>query len=167
MLRAMYPILLLVPALSACAQDDPDNTPLRGQWETTMRLSSVTLNGMTFAPADLPGELRQFEGTETQCGEPLYTNANWQAVDVARRTGGECRLVDFTHDSNSARFVGQCSFSEQGMAYNPSINGRSTFDETNARDVVTMQGDIVDPGSGSRAVLKMIAVQESRRIGDC
>ncbi|WP_271078410.1 DUF3617 domain-containing protein [Aurantiacibacter sp. MUD61] len=166
MLSQKYAILLVLPVLASCAQDIPENPPLLGEWEQVRTLDSVTIDGVAYASEDLPAEMRAFEGTERRCGEPVYTDANAQAEDVASRTGGYCELSVYTHDTDSAEYSGRCEISGTGGEYNPQIRGRSTFTVDTHRDVVTMEGTITLPDQ-SQHVLKMIAIQEGTRIGDC
>ncbi|WP_340589449.1 hypothetical protein [Erythrobacter alti] len=165
--RTRIALLLALPLLSGCFGDNPDNVPLRGEWQLVKTLDSVTLDGMTFSADQIPAELRNFEGTETRCGEPLYTDADWQSDDIANRTGGMCELETYTHDGDSAEYAGICTIEQAGGSYTPSLTGYSRFDETSSRDVVTMEGTITLPGDATPHVLKMIAVQEGTRIGDC
>ncbi|KLE34995.1 DUF3617 domain-containing protein [Aurantiacibacter luteus] len=158
-------IALLALLLGGCG-DDPDNVPEYGQWELVRTLDSVTIDGMVLAPEGV-AEFRQFEGTEQHCGEPIYTRAEWQADDVSDRTGGQCELTDYSHDTRGARLVGRCTIEGEGVEYTPTLTGRSTFDATSTRDVVTMEGTLTVPGDSSPHVMKAIAVQEGRRIDDC
>ena len=166
MIRVILPVIAVLPLLAGCG-DVPDNVPVYGQWELTRTLDSVTIDGVLLSPDQLPAEFRAMEGAESRCGEPLYTDADWQAKDVSQRTGGQCELTDYTHDEARAELAGQCTLSEGGVSYRPKMRGRSTFDAATTRDVVTMEGSLKLPGDDSPHVLKVIAVQEGKRIGDC
>ena len=162
-----FAALLALPLLAGCAGDNPDNVPLRGEWQLVKTLDSVTLDGMTFSADQMPAEIRDFEGSETRCGEPIYTDAEWQSDDIAGRTGGMCELETYSHDADGAEYAGQCTINQAGGTYNPALRGHSRFDENSSRDVITMEGTITLPGDDTPHVLKMIAVQEGTRLGDC
>ncbi len=160
--------LAALPLLAACAQDVPENVPLHGQWELTLTVDSVTVNGMMFAGSDLPpGLLLELEGTQNVCGEPLYIDRNWQARDIARRTRGQCELDDYSHDDSSARFGGTCRLETENVVYTPAISGTSRFGEATSRDVVKMRGSVSAQGASRTDILEIIAVQEGKRVGDC
>lgn len=160
-------VLLAVPLLAACGGDNPANLPQYGQWEMVRTLDSVTIDGIAFAPDELPADFREMEGIESVCGEPTYTDRSWQADDVRNRTRGMCELQRYANSATSATLEGSCMIEGNGMEYTPTMRGNSTFSETGTRDVVIMEGSITVPGDTSPHVLKVIAVQEGTRTGDC
>ncbi len=159
--------LSTLPLLAGCFGDDPENTPLYGQWEMVRTLDSVTIDGIAFAPDELPDDFRELEQVESICGEPIYTDRRWQAEDVRDRTRGMCELETYTNGSGSAELAGRCSMDGNGVTYTPTMRGNSRFDQTSTRDVIVMEGSITMPGESGLHVMKMIAVQEGTRIGDC
>lgn len=155
-----------MPLLGSCG-DNPENVPLYGRWEMVRTLDSVTIDGVAFAPDEMPAEFRQMEQSETRCGEPTYTDRAWQEDDVRDRTNGICQLETYTHGPTSAELTGSCSMEGDGATYTPSMRGNSTFAESTTRDVVIMEGTLNMPGDPAPHVLKVIAVQEGTRLGDC
>ena len=159
--------IVALPLLTGCGGDDPANPPLYGQWELVRTLDSVTVDGMAFAAADVPAEFRQMEGSETRCGEPLYTDREWQARDLRERTEGMCELQRYDTTATGASLSGTCMITDGGVEFTPTMRGSSTFSADRTRDVVTMEGTLALPGDPSPHVMKVIAVQEGRRLGDC
>ena len=160
-------IALTALLLAGCGGDDPANVPQYGQWEVVRTLDSVSVDGMTFAAEDVPAEFREMEGTESICGEPIYTDRSWQQEDISERTKGQCELESYDYSAAGASLAGTCTIRGNGVEYTPRLHGTSTFAADRLRDVVTMEGTLNLPGDDSPHVMKLIAVQEGRRIGDC
>lgn len=153
--------------LAGCAVDDPDNAPLYGDWELVRSIDSVTLDGTVFSPEQVPAGVLQFSESEQICGEPMYTDRDWQVQDLSEQTNGACTLDGYTFDADSADYSGSCRIEEDGVTFTPTIRGRSTFSEQSHRDVITMEGTIALEGDNSPHVMKIIMVQEGTRTGDC
>lgn len=167
MIRQFIAAAVLVPLLSSCAGDVPENVPQYGQWELVRTLDSVTVDGIAFAADELPGDLTELEGTESVCGEPLYIDRDWLAEDLVDRTKGMCTLEDLANTPTTASMTGQCKIDVEGAVYAPAMRGEAHFGPDHTRDVVTMEGTITIDGDPAPHVLKLIAVQESTRTGDC
>ncbi|QZH75575.1 MAG: hypothetical protein JY451_02880 [Erythrobacter sp.] len=167
MSRDVVTVLLFLGPLGACAGDNPDNRPQYGRWELVRTLDSVTIDGVAFAPDQLPASFREMEGTVSICGEPTYTDRAWQAEDVRERTKGMCELEIYSNTSTNASLEGSCTLSTADVEYTPLMRGNSTFDETSTRDVIVMEGSLAVEGDPAPHTLKAIAVQEGRRTGDC
>lgn len=153
--------------LCACGGDNPNNVPQYGQWEMVRTIDSVTLDGIAFAADELPDEFRQMEKSESICGEPTYTDRAWQVDDVRHRTHGICELERYSHSSHGATLEGSCTIEARGVEYRPTMSGSSTFDETSTRDVLIMEGTLFVEEEPGPHVLKVIAVQQGNRTGDC
>tara|TARA_E500000305_G_scaffold36177_1_gene27535 strand:- start:239 stop:748 length:510 start_codon:yes stop_codon:yes gene_type:complete len=159
--------LAVMGLLAGCAGDNPDNIPEYGQWEMVRALDSMTIDGMMFARGDIPPEMLAMEGTETRCGEPTYTDRAWQAKDVRNRTKGMCEVETYESTGTSASLTGQCEIAGPDGTYRPKMTGNSTIGAQSTRDVVIMEGTFTVANDSSPHVLKVIAIQESTRIGDC
>ncbi len=159
--------LVALGMLAGCFGDNPDNIPEYGEWQMVRKLDSMTIDGIAFARSDIPPEMLKMEGTETRCGEPTYTDRSWQAKDVKARTRGMCELEAYDNTGTSASLAGQCEIVGPDVTYRPKMTGTSTIGAQSTRDVVIMEGTITIPNDNSPHVLKVIAVQEGTRVGDC
>lgn len=167
MMRPFALPLFALVTLSACAADVPENVPERGTWEVAASLDSMTVDGMIIPPENFPPQLAALNETESQCGEPLFIDADWQQRDLSSRTGGQCTMEQYTFDDDSAEGSGRCDLSEGGMEFTPRFDVRVNFDATSYRMVVSMEGTTVLPEDDNPHSIRVIAVQEGTRTGDC
>lgn len=158
--------VIALPLLAACG-DNPDNVPLRGQWQMETRLDSFTLDGMIVSPEAFPPEFARLEQVEGRCGEPMFIDREWQIADINRRVDGECTFDDYTVTPSRVEGSGMCDLSSRGLDFQPSYSVGIDQSEESYRMVVTMQGSVVLPEDGRPHTLKVIAVQQGTRTGDC
>lgn len=159
-------LLTTLPLLAACAEDNPDNIPLRGNWEMTTRLDSLTIDGMVVPPELLPRELTALNASEERCGEPVFSDRQGQQDILDWRAGGACEFQ--TYDVNGARVTtaGQCTNVGGMETFNPRFEASVVQRTESYRMAVTMEGSAEIPGEG-RHYIKVIAVQQGNRTGDC
>ena len=161
--------LLLVASasiLAGCAQDDPENIPLRGQWDAVTKLDSVTLNGMPFTVDMLDPEFAAMEQQESQCGEPVFTNRMREELELDWRAKNSCDIETFDVDGARVSATGQCRGVAGMDEFNPKFEVDIVQREQSYRMVVNMHGTMAIPGEGQHHA-RFIAVQEGTRIGDC
>ena len=154
------------PVLAACGTDDPDNIPLRGNWEMTTHLDSLTVDGTVVPPEMLPPEISSLNATDSQCGEPVFTDREWEQGLLDWRAGGACQFESY--EMNGARVVASGTCQDVGGVggFNPRFEASVVQREDNFRLVATMEGSAEIPGQGTH-YLKIIAVQQGNRTGDC
>ncbi|WAT17786.1 hypothetical protein OZN62_12850 [Aurantiacibacter sp. MUD11] len=159
-------LLAALPMLAACAEDDPDNIPLRGNWEMATQLDSLTIDGTIVRPEMLPPEIARLNASEARCGEPVFSDRQGQQDVLDWRAGGACEFE--TYEVNGARVTttGQCRNVGGMETFNPRFDASVVQREDNFRMVVSMEGSAEIPGEGTH-YLKIIAVQEGNRTGDC
>lgn len=159
--------LLLTLPLAACAGDNPDNTPLYGKWEMSTKVSSLSVGGRYLAGDQLPDEFKRLEQTESRCGEPMFSDQEWQEDDIAGQVNGDCTLETFDWTVAQVTATGRCTNVRGAPDFEPRL--RVTVDQTADyyRMVVTMEGSATIPGAAGRPMISVIAVQEGRRTGDC
>lgn len=153
-------------ALVSCAGDNPDNVPLHGDWEMNTRLGSLTIDGIVVPPEVMPPELQAMEGSEKRCGEPMFIDQQWQQSDITRQvSGGDCTLEEY--DVTPTRITGKGICTGVAGDFNP----RFTLDITQAEDryrmKLSMFGDANIPGLPGRHVIRVTALQDGDRKGDC
>lgn len=165
MRKAVF-VLLAVPMLASCFGDDPDNIPLRGTWQMTTTLDSLTIDGTIVPPEMLPPEILNLEQTDSRCGEPVFTDREMQQDVLDWKAGGDCAFQ--TYDVNGARITaaGRCEQVGGVSGFNPRFDATVVQREQSFRMVVSMEGSAEIPGQGTHYV-KIIAVQEGSRAGDC
>lgn len=166
MRKALLPLILVAPALAACGVDDPDNIPLRGSWEMTTHLDSMTVDGMVIPRESLPSEIAGLNETDNRCGEPIFTNREGQQDVLDWQAGGACTFETYDIDGARVTTTGSCEAVGGIDTFNPRFNVSVVQREDNFRMVVTMEGSAEIPGEGTH-YLKLIAVQEGLRTGDC
>lgn len=154
-------------ALLGCASDIPENVPERGTWEIVAQVDSLTVDGMIIPREDLPAQFTALETSKSLCGEPLFIDPEWQQDDLGDRTGGQCQFTSYDHSETGATGTGQCSINEGGLEFEPGFDVRANFDEQSFRTVVTMSGSTILPQDGNPHTIRIIAVQEGTRTGDC
>ncbi|WP_338243708.1 DUF3617 domain-containing protein [Aurantiacibacter hainanensis] len=165
-MRTPVLLLLAAPLLASCFSDNPDNIPLRGNWQMTTKLDSLTIDGTIVPPEQLPPEIRNLEQSASQCGEPVFTDRDKQQDVLDWRAGGDCAFE--TYDVNGARITaaGRCERVGNMATFNPRFDASVVQRELSYRMVVSMEGSAEIPGQGTH-YLKIIAVQEGARTGDC
>lgn len=166
MCKTLYLPLAAAPLLASCGVDDPANIPLRGNWEMTTRLDSLTIDGTIVPPELLPPEIAGLNDTESRCGEPVFSDREWEQDLLDWRAGGACQFESY--DVNGARVTtsGSCNAVGGMGEFNPRFEASVVQREDNFRMVVTMEGSAEIPGEGTH-YLKIIAVQQGTRTGDC
>ena len=153
--------------LAACAGDNPENTPLHGEWEMSTKVTSLSVGGRYMAGDQLPREFKRLEQTESRCGEPMFLDRDWQQKDITRRVRADCTLETFDWTPAQVISSGRCTKVRGAKDFTPAL--RVAVDQTAEyyRMVVTMEGAASIPGAQGRPMVSVIAVQEGRRIGDC
>lgn len=160
-------ILCLPAALAGCFGDDPDNTPLYGQWEMATEVDSVTFDGMILPLEQMPPEFAAIQGSESRCGEPKFTDADWQQEDINRRVMGDCTMESYEVSPTRVDGTGVCRIGQGGTTSTPRLTVAIDQAEDSYRMVVAMEGSVVDPETSQPHSFKVIAVQEGTRTGDC
>ena len=161
-------LALCVPfALLACAGDNPANPPERGEWEMVAEIDSVTIDGRIFPTEQLPPQFQSLQNTKRQCGEPMFVDPDWQQDDLADRTGGQCSFDRYDHTDTGASGAGTCRLEGSGTEYNPRFETDVSFGSDSYRTVIRMNGSMTVPQDGSTHTVRIIAVQEGTRLGDC
>lgn len=154
-------------SLASCAGDNPENVPLYGDWEMTTRLGSLSIDGMVVPPEMVPAELQQIAGSEKRCGEPMFINREWQQADITRRVRGDCTMEQYDVTPTRVRGSGKCVNVAPEADFNPSF----TFDISQSADSyrmkLEMKGDATIPGEPGRHVIRVSAIQDGVRAGDC
>lgn len=159
-------LLASTPLLASCYADDPNNIPERGNWEMTTKIDSLTIDGV-IVPADmLPPEIQRLNATESRCGEPVFTNRQGQEDILDWRAGGACDFESFEIDGPRVDTTGQCTVVGGIETFNPKFTADVVQRAQSFRMVVTMEGSAEIPEQGTH-YLKIIALQEGTRTGDC
>ena len=160
-------ITLSAMAVSACAGDNPENVPLYGQWDMETKLGSLSIDGMLVPPEMVPGELNALAGTDSICGEPMFINREWQQNDINRKVRGDCTMEEYNVTPTRVTGSGMCT----GVAPEADFNPRFTFDISQSseryRMKLEMTGDAKIPGDSRRRVIRVSAIQEGVRSGEC
>lgn len=165
-MRHTFIPLLAAPLLAGCMPDDPDNIPLKGSWAMSTTLDSLTIDGTIVPPEMLPPEIRGLNQTDTRCGEPVFTDRGAQELVLDWKAGGDCDFETYEVDGARVTAGGRCS-AVGGMAdFNPRFDASVVQRERSYRMVVSMEGSAEIPGEGVHNI-KIIAVQEGERTGDC
>lgn len=159
-------IVLALPALASCIPDNPDNIPLRGNWEMTTTLDSLTIDGTIVPPEMLPREIRDLNESDTRCGEPVFSDREGQQDVLDWRAGGACEFETYDVDGARVNTAGSCEAVGGIASFNPRFEASVVQREESYRMVVSMEGSADIPGEGIH-YLKIIAVQEGTRTGDC
>jgi hypothetical protein len=161
-----FAIVLALPLLASCFGDNPDNIPLRGNWEMTTRLDSLTIDGMIVPPEQLPRAIRQLEETDNRCGEPVFEDRAGQQDVLDWRAGGDCQFETYGVDGARVTTSGSCQAVGGMDGFNPRFDVSVVQREESYRMVVNMEGSAEIPEQGTRYI-RLIAVQEGTRTGDC
>ncbi|MCM8557758.1 hypothetical protein [Sphingomicrobium sediminis] len=163
--RSLAAIALL--ALAGCAADNPDNIPERGMWEMETRVGTLTVSGMSITGDQLPPEFKAMEGSEAKCGEPLFTEPDWQRRDISRRTNGSCTLD--TWDVTAARVTGTGRSELRGSdaEFEPALRVTVEQSPTYYKAIIALEGTADLGAELGRRNIRVSAIQEGRRIGDC
>jgi len=167
MIASRFAILLALPALAGCFGDDPENTPLYGQWEMATEVDSVTFDGMILPLEGMPPEFAAIQGSESRCGEPKFTDVDWQEDDINRQVLGECTMESYDITPSRVDGAGTCRIGQGEVLATPRLTVGIDQAEDRYRMVIAMEGSLVDPASGTPHSFKVIAVQEGTRTGDC
>lgn len=167
MRKSVFLPLLAMPALAGCFGDDPDNTPLYGQWEMATEVDSVTFDGMILPLEQMPPEFAAIQGSENRCGEPKFTDVDWQEDDINRQVMGECTMDSYTVTPTRVDGTGVCQIGQGNMTSSPRLTVGIDQAEDSYRMVVSMEGSVVDPATSQSHTYRVIAVQEGTRTGDC
>lgn len=168
-MQAVKLIAVSSPALflASCAGDNPENVPLYGDWEMTTMLGSLSIDGMVVPPEMVPRELQQLAGSEKRCGEPMFINREWQQADINRKVRGDCTLEDYQVSPTRVTGKGICT----GVVPQADFNPRFTFDISQSADryrmKLEMTGDATLAGQPGRHVIRVSAIQDGVRQGDC
>ena len=160
-------VLLPLVALAGCARDNPDNTPQLGKWEISTKVTSLSVGGRLLAGDRLPEEFRRLEQTESRCGEPMFSDRDWQEDDIADQVNGDCTLDTFDWTVAQVRASGRCTDVRGAPDFTPAL--RISVDQTADyyRMTVMLEGAATIAGAQDRPMVSVIAVQEGRRTGDC
>ncbi len=166
MIRAAIPAVLVLPLLAACAKDDPDNIPLRGQWHAVTEVDSVTIDGQIFALDMLPPEFAELQKEESVCGEPVFTNRFREELALDWHANGSCDFETWEVDGARITATGRCEAVGGIEGFNPRFDVELVQRTESYRFVVNMAGSMSVPGQGQHHA-RFIAVQEGNRTGDC
>lgn len=163
----MRAALWLAIPLAACAADNPENTPQLGKWEISTKVTSLSVGGRFLAGDQLPDEFKRLEQTENRCGEPMFSDRDWQEDDIAGQVNGDCTLETFDWTTAQVTASGRCTNVRGAPDFSPAL--RISVDQTADyyRMTVTMEGAATIAGAQGRPMVSVIAVQEGRRTGDC
>jgi len=160
-------ITISAMALSACTGDNPDNVPLYGQWDMETKLGSLSIDGVLVPPETVPGELKAMAGTDSICGEPMFINREWQKDDINRKVRGDCTMEEYDVTPTRVTGSGVCT----GVAPEAEFNPRFTFEISQSaeryRMKLEMTGDAKIPGDSRQRVIRVSAIQEGIRSGEC
>ncbi len=158
--------VLALPLLASCAQDDPNNIPLRGQWHAVTHIDSVTIDGQIFTLDMLPREFAELEQEENSCGEPVFTNRFVEELALDWRADGSCDFETWEVDGARVSATGRCEGVGDLEGFNPRFDVELVQRDESYRMVVNMEGTMPIPGEGQHHA-RFIAVQEGTRLGEC
>ncbi|RGP41192.1 hypothetical protein BPTFM16_01488 [Altererythrobacter insulae] len=160
-------LLAVAFAVSSCAGDNPENVPLYGDWEMTTKLGSLTINGRVVPPENMPRQLAALEGKENICGEPMFIDRGWQEQDLNRQVSGDCTVERYDITPTRISGAGRCENVDAQADYSPHFTVDITQAEQSYRMNLTLTGDATIVGQPGRQVIRISAVQEGVRRGDC
>ena len=154
-------------ALGACAGDNPDNVPLYGEWEMTTRVTSVTIDGRPIPAGRIPQQVRDLEGAETICGEPMFSDQDWQEDDINARIPGSCAFDQYDVTPTFVAGRGRCSASAMQVQFDPVIGIGVSQSEASYSMELILEGTAKLPGNYGNRYIKAVVVQDGKRLGDC
>ena len=154
--------------LAGCsAADDPDNVPLKGDWEVALDVTEVNFGGIDLSGLRLPPEFAALARRERFCAEPRFSSLEAMQDDLDRHLDGRCVIESYQADDRSISGSGRCEqVSDPALEYRPNLQFRGQLTETYYELAVTLEGDATVPQVGRRN-LRMVARVQGQRAGDC
>ncbi|MEP5938463.1 MAG: DUF3617 family protein [Erythrobacter sp.] len=160
-------LALAMGSIAGCAGDNPDNVPLYGEWEMTTRVTSLTVDGNPIPASRIPQQIRDMEKAETICGEPMFSDQDWQEDDINSRIPGSCTFEQYDVTPTFVSGRGRCSASAMQAQFDPVLGLGITQSEQAYRMELILEGTAQLPGRMGNRYVRAVAVQQGKRLGDC